>query len=279
VDLNGYIYVTGFIQPPGYPPNYATLKYDSNGDTMWVRTYTGLNDGSSDAATDVKVDNSGNVYVTGTSSGDYVTIKYSSVGDTIWTRRYTDGSWPVALAIDDSGNAFVTGGSGGVYSDFITIKYNQYGETLWTKRYDGPDSRNDFALSLKLDAEGNAYVTGQSRSYQTGDDWVTIKYSPCSAIPGDANSTSDVTLGDIIHLVNYTFDKNKLPCLGIDPGNCWTPDLFCRGDVNQTGTITLGDIIHLVNFIFDKDRLPCLGSNPGNCWTPEANGACCQPVP
>src|SRR5574341_927502 len=109
-----------------------------------------------------------------------------------------------------------------------------------------------------------------------------IKYSgavQCLAIPGDVNSTGDITFGDIIHLVNFVFDKDKFPCLGIDPGNCWTPDPFCRGDVNQTGTITLGDIIHLVNYIFDKDRLPCLGSDPGNCWTPEANGTCCLPVP
>jgi len=101
----------------------------------------------------------------------------------------------------------------------------------------------------------------------------------CLAIPGDVNSTGDITLGDIIHLVNYVFDKDKLPCLGSEPGNCWTPSPFCRGDVNQTGTITLGDIIHLVNYIFDKDRLPCLGSDPENCWTPEAKGACCLSVP
>jgi hypothetical protein len=101
----------------------------------------------------------------------------------------------------------------------------------------------------------------------------------CVAIPGDLNASASITIGDIIHVVNYIFDKDRLPCLGSDPGNCWTPAPFCRGDVNKSGTITIGDIVHLVNFIFDKDRLPCLGSSPGNCWTPDPSPSCCLPVP
>ena len=84
---------------------------------------------------------------------------------------------------------------------------------------------------------------------------------------GDVNASGAITLGDIVHLVNYLFDKDRLPCLGTDPGNCWTPVPFCRGDVNTSASITIGDVVHLVNYIFDKDRLPCLGSDPGNCWT------------
>jgi hypothetical protein len=101
----------------------------------------------------------------------------------------------------------------------------------------------------------------------------------CLAIPGDANASSDITLGDVIHLVNHIFDKDNPPCIGIDPGNCWTFEPICRGDVNSTESITLGDVIHLVNYIFDKDNPPCLGTDPGNCWTFESYGPCCLPVP
>ncbi|OGC90070.1 MAG: hypothetical protein A2142_02495 [candidate division Zixibacteria bacterium RBG_16_48_11] len=113
----------------------------------------------------------------------------------------------------------------------------------------------------------------------TGFDYATIKYSPCTAIPGDVNTSGGITLGDIVNLVDYIFDKDKLPCLGLDPGNCWEFDPICRGDVNNSGTVTLGDVVNLVNYVFDKDKLPCLGLDPGNCWTPEANGACCLAVP
>jgi hypothetical protein len=119
---------------------------------------------------------------------------------------------------------------------------------------------------------------GSSASYDLGIGFWYGAYALCTAIPGDVNGTSTITIGDIVHLVNYIFDKDRLPCLGSAPGNCWTPDPFCRGDVNQSATITIGDILHLVNYIFDKDRLPCLGASPGNCWTPESSGACCLPV-
>ena len=119
---------------------------------------------------------------------------------------------------------------------------------------------------------------GSSASYNLGIGFWYGTYTLCTAIPGDVNGSSAITIGDIVHLVNYIFDKDRLPCLGSDPGNCWTPDPFCRGDVNQSTTITIGDIIHLVNYTFDKDRLPCLGASPGNCWTPESSGACCLSV-
>ncbi|OGC92092.1 MAG: hypothetical protein A2142_06025 [candidate division Zixibacteria bacterium RBG_16_48_11] len=120
---------------------------------------------------------------------------------------------------------------------------------------------------------------GSSASYDLGIGFWYGAYTLCTAIPGDVNGSSAITIGDIVHLVNYIFDKDRLPCLGSDPGNCWTPAPFCRGDVNQSATITIGDILHLVNYIFDKDRLPCLGASPGNCWTPESSEACCLPVP
>ena len=101
----------------------------------------------------------------------------------------------------------------------------------------------------------------------------------CIVVPGDANTSFTIPLSDVLHIVNYLFDKDKPPCLGSDPGNCWTLDLLCRGDVNISGTLTLSDVLHLVNYLFDKDKPPCLGSDPVNCWIPEPNGACCLPVP
>src|SRR3990172_4789890 len=82
VDANGNVYVTGGSPGSGTSSDYATIKYDTNGNQLWVARYDGR-DNSYDLATDIAVDASGNVYVTGGSydsvtSNDYATIKYDT---------------------------------------------------------------------------------------------------------------------------------------------------------------------------------------------------------
>jgi PKD repeat protein len=187
VDDSGNVYVTGGSQS-GIEGDYATIKYEPNGDTIWVRRYNGPGN-DYDKACAIAVDGLGNVYVTGESPGsgsdyDYATIKYFPDGDTAWVRRY-DG--PVngedhayAMIMDGSGNVCVTGrsvGSGTGY-DCTTIKYFPNGDTAWIRRYDGPDSGNDAALAIAGDNSGNVYVTGVSWGSGTSNDYVTIKYYP-----------------------------------------------------------------------------------------------------
>lgn len=151
-------------------------------DTAWVRRYNGPgNEG--DAALKIAVDVSGNVYVTGSSSGtistDYATIKYAPNGDTLWVKRY-DGpinksDLPTALVVDASGNVYVTGYSkgGGSYAEYATVKYAPNGDTLWVRRYNGIFDWEDEARAMAVDDSGNVYVTGASDF-----DYATIKYFP-----------------------------------------------------------------------------------------------------
>jgi hypothetical protein len=79
VDRAGNVYVTGSSAGVGTGLDYATIKYDTNGNRKWVKRYNGPGN-KADYANAVAVDGAGNVYVTGSSwngsSLDYGTIKY-----------------------------------------------------------------------------------------------------------------------------------------------------------------------------------------------------------
>jgi hypothetical protein len=188
VDDSGNVCVTGCVKCIGGHGDYATVRYDSAGNELWVATYQGPGD-SSDIGLAIAVDGAGNVYVTGYSYGngtkeDCTTIKYYSNGDTAWVRRYNgpadSDDWASAIAVDGAGNVYVAGTSkgNGTSYDYLTIKYHSNGDTAWVRRYDGPTNGSDGARDIALDCWGNVYVTGRSRTTETDYDIVTIKYYP-----------------------------------------------------------------------------------------------------
>jgi hypothetical protein len=179
VDYSGNVYVTGSSYGIGTSCDYATIKYQPNGDTAWVRRYNGPGN-SYDEARAIAVDGSGNVYVTGRSdwsdtSSSYATIKYYPNGDTAWVRRYNGLAF--AIAVDGYGNVYVTGESAG--RDYATIKYYPNGDTSWVRRYKGPGNSDiGAAFAITVDVSGNVYVTGGIQGSSADDDYATIKYYP-----------------------------------------------------------------------------------------------------
>jgi uncharacterized delta-60 repeat protein len=181
VDSLGNIYVTGESYYNETDYDYATVKYDTNGNQLWVARYNGPGD-SNDRAGAIAVNLLGNVYVTGESEGDYATVKYDTNGNQLWVKLYngpgSGNDAAQAIAVDASGNVYVTGGSYGIetWDDYATVKYDTNGNQLWVNRYNGPGSGNDRASSMAVDSSGNVYVTGVSRGSGTGDDFATVKY-------------------------------------------------------------------------------------------------------
>jgi hypothetical protein len=134
VDNSGNVYVTGQSIGAGNDDDYATIKYNSAGQEQWVARYNGPGNGT-DNALAIAGDSSGNVYVTGFSTGahtfDYATVKYDSAGQQQWVARYngTGRGYDDAqgIVVDGSGNVYVTGESVGRRTgfDYGTIKYVQ----------------------------------------------------------------------------------------------------------------------------------------------------------
>ena len=195
VDSEGNLIVTGFSSN-GTDLDIITIKYDPEGNLAWASKYpdgVARYDGQygDDQATAVAVDASGNIYITGYSTGDatkadYFTIKYDRDGNLAWVSRYNGASngrdMASAIAVGASG-VYVTGSSEGKTSgpDFVTLKLDaDNGKILWEARYDGPSHLGDFPINLVAHASSpeNVYVTGYTyRGKQVKHaDYCTIKY-------------------------------------------------------------------------------------------------------
>jgi hypothetical protein len=188
-DKEGNIYITGCTIIASSDYDFVTLKYNSNGDLQWVRTYDGPA-GGHDKPVGLEIDDSNFIYVGGTSqdtSGnynlDYFIIKYSSNGDTVWARRYNtfgginNSDVAYAIASDKYNNFFITGYGGSSClacpSGYLTVKFNSDGILQWTRIYKSTVNATDIPIHISTDKECNIYITGGTADGKT----TTIKYS------------------------------------------------------------------------------------------------------
>ncbi|MFZ1320160.1 MAG: SBBP repeat-containing protein [Ignavibacteria bacterium] len=164
---------------------FITIKYNTDGDTLWKRIYKGT--GNLDFCHALCTDDSANVYAAGrnTSTGtgnDFLTIKYNQFGDTSWI-RILDGGFGqsdeiYSIAIDSIHNVYVTGRSDSTngMSDYLTVKYNGDGNLIWLKKYDY-SNLVDRSISIYLDNNNNIIVSGFSERIPDIFNITTIKYS------------------------------------------------------------------------------------------------------
>jgi hypothetical protein len=185
-DTSENIYITGFSVGSGTSYDYATISYDSDGNELWVARYDGPAS-LKDWGTEIALDASGNIYVTGRSHDeneewDIVTVAYDSSGNELWVARFDSplglNDTPNDMAVSPSGNVYVTGRSYDDQegSDWATIAYDSSGNELWVATYDGPTGGFDEAWALATDSSGNVYVTGESVGSGTGLDYATVAY-------------------------------------------------------------------------------------------------------
>jgi uncharacterized delta-60 repeat protein len=199
VDAQGNVYVTGshsaeYWVNSGttvyFDYDYATIKYDTDGNQAWLAVYHSA-PRQPDLAVDLKVDAAGNVYVVGESDGDIVTVKYNAAGEQQWVTGFDSGfDYDVAsrLVLDDLGNAYITGHSGD-YGDILTCKLDANGSRIWVARFDGRQpahgsgGSHDYPIAIGLDAARNVYVAGSVDSPITSRDFIVFRYTAINS-PG-----------------------------------------------------------------------------------------------
>jgi beta-propeller repeat-containing protein len=202
---------SGYVRKGANHVAFKVAAYDTNRplviDPVVLSYSTYLGGSARDLGTGIAVDAAGNAYVTGNATsvnfpttpgasqtifggdinGDVFITKLNPAGSALVYSTYLGGSGMdqgAGIAVDAAGNAYVTGytrsndfpvtagafqtafaGSAGAGDAFVA-KINATGSGLVYSTYLGGngDELNDFLAGIAVDAAGNAYVAGSTRS-------------------------------------------------------------------------------------------------------------------
>ena len=244
IDANNNVYVTGYTYFSG-TPDITTLKYDASGVLLWSVHY---NNGGTDKANAITLDQSGNIYVTGfsdgtTSGSDYVTIKYDVNGNQIWSSRYNgvgnSADISNTIAVDASGSTFVTGKSTNLNgnTDYVTIKYNSSGVQQWANTFNGTGNGNDEGIAIGLGSGNRLFVTGNSKSLSSQNDITTLRLnSNTGAIAWTKSANGSANNNDRVY--SLLADGNDVVVCGSILNNSTSDDyLILKYNGNNGNTI------------------------------------------
>ena len=201
--VTGYTWSTDFPSWSGYQwENWGkrdifVTKFRQSDNTLLYSTFLGGSE--SETGRGIAVDAQGNAYVTGyTDSSDFPVINaYQAVygggdadafvsklgpdGFTLIYSTFLGGSesdWAYGIAVDSLGNAYVTGetystafptknayqvSGGGTFQDTFVTKLAPAGSSISYSTFLG-GGNSDWGNAIALDASGNAYVTGGTKS-------------------------------------------------------------------------------------------------------------------
>jgi hypothetical protein len=195
---NGKLYISGNTNGSLDGPNAGggdafVRKYDTSGNLEWKRQF-GTNSG--DTSDGLTVDNAGNVYVCGTTTGsswgsnagscDFYLRKYDSLGNAMWTQQYGTAypDFVGNVANDSQGNIYITGyiqgdfgGDSGTtfWFDSYLAKYNSAGKRLSYSRFHNDQYLQTF-YDIAIDKNGSIYACGE-KSTNAGSNAYIVKYN------------------------------------------------------------------------------------------------------
>ncbi|MFZ1634699.1 MAG: T9SS type A sorting domain-containing protein [Chitinophagales bacterium] len=199
VDEEGNVYTAGYIDQIETAQDYCLIKYDNDGNELWMETWSGES-ALSDVIYEIVIDGNGNIIVNGRSDGggenydDFATAKYSPDGTLLWLNKYHQiyGETGFTIDVDDAGNVYAGGwaADGISMGDALIIKYSPDGENLWEQRYDNGAEGISEAWVIRT-FNDVVYMAGVSADFpETNQDFMILKYD------SDGNLIWDIAYDD-----------------------------------------------------------------------------------
>ena len=178
---DGSVYVVGGTESYGAGwYDVLILKFDTNGNWQWARTWGG---GSFDAGYDLSFDQNGNLAIVAESysyGAAVVLLKMSTDGtllsSTTWKGPATYDSG-YSITIDAGGNAIITGTSWDYsvspnHNTILILKFGPSGNLIWNRHWAGPsEDETSGRKVVRTDALGNVYILGHTSASCTSSNF------------------------------------------------------------------------------------------------------------
>jgi hypothetical protein len=181
--LDGGYIVSGTTTSFGSTFQIYLLRTNSQGDTIWTRTYGG-SDHEGGPSVDLTSDGgfiiAGFTYSYGAGDADVYLIKTDSLGEVEWTKTYGGAQEDMAFYVEHTidGGYIVAGEtksfSGMANSNMYLIKTDSLGDTLWTKSYFPYLANTTYAYSCQQTSDSGYILSGFSTFSSNGLDYIYL---------------------------------------------------------------------------------------------------------
>lgn len=290
-DLNGNLFVCGNtdrnINISG--TDILLVKTNSNGDTLWTKTYGGQN---TDHGHNIISTSEGNLLISGFTIGsdsiastDIYVLKINTNGDTLWTRRFETNSITMAyhLLETKNGEYLITGSTTTAesLSKLYLLKVDANGTKVWDREIGpstGKTGRSTIELSnedllicgenigydysrqlllLKTDNMGNPIWSHEFGEEQYSEQGNSIKQNQDGSFTITGN-TSDPIVDIMPEIILLKVDQSgnqiwfkKFGSPGYDKGSNLIKDT--NDDNLITGNLAIDEEVHIFLTRMDKD--------------------------
>ena len=227
--------------------DYYVIKTNSVGDTLWTRTYGGIND---DFCWSVEKTIDGGYLLAGEKDAwpvdaDVYLIKIDSLGNKLWEKNYGDdmndqrafhiellsnGEYILAGSTDCNGYAGCNG---------WILKLNSFGDTLWTKTFGSTNGSDNFESITKASDGGYCAI---GKLFMGGENWdlYLLKTDSLGNLLWSKNYDYNLHHeGDVGYSIAQLNDGGLIMCgAGTwDVDNCWILRTNSLGDTIWTTVI------------------------------------------